>query len=585
MNSFPVLTSLLVLPIAASILVALIKDDLMVRRVTLVASLLEIVLALPLVSFVPDAGFQFVEKVAWVSAWDINYHLAVDGISILMIWLTVATLPMCVLCSWTYIGTRIKEFHICLLLMTSACVGVFAAMDFVLFWVCWEAMLIPMYLLIAVWGGDQKRYASIKFFLYTLAGSCLLLAAIVAFRVTGGTFSIPELMQKSFSFRFQCWAFVAMALAFAVKVPMFPFHTWLPAAHVQAPSAGSVILAAVLLKMGAYGFLRFCLPMTPMASDFFAPLMIGISIVSILYGGFVALGQDDIKKLVAYSSVAHMGFVTLGIFLFNQQGVQGALLQMLNHGIVTGGLFMMIGAIYERSHSREISKNLGLGKYLPAFMGFWGLFALASLGFPGTNGFVGEILVFAAAFRVDPLIGAFIVPGALLSAAYMFRVSLKLAWGTPASPVADDDHGHVTDAHAAEASHGDAHGHGHHDDNKESKWPDLNVREWTYCAIPGALVLLIGLAPTPFLNIVTPSVDKLLADYTVRTNKTTVVSYDGSEVMRSAAFASAAVKMVLEPGQISIIPAALPDTLADASLPTAIAEASIVTAANQGETK
>ena len=417
MNSFPVLTSLLVLPLVASLLVAFIKEDLMVRRVTLVASLLEIVLALPLLAFVPDSGFQFVEKAAWIPAWDINYHLAVDGISILMIWLTVVTLPMCVLCSWTYIGARIKEFHICLLLMTAACIGVFAAMDFVLFWICWEAMLIPMYLLIAVWGGDEKRYASIKFFLYTLAGSCLLLAAIVAFRVIGGTFSIPELMQKSFSFRFQFWAFLAMALAFAVKVPMFPFHTWLPAAHVQAPSAGSVILAAVLLKMGAYGFLRFCLPMTPMASDFFAPLMIGISIVSILYGGFVALGQNDIKKLVAYSSVAHMGFVTLGIFLFDKQGVQGALLQMLNHGIITGALFMMIGTIYERSHSRDITKNLGLGRYLPAFMGFWGLFALASLSFPGTNGFVGEILVFAAAFRVDPLVGAFIVPGALLSAA------------------------------------------------------------------------------------------------------------------------------------------------------------------------
>ncbi|MCC8193405.1 MAG: NADH-quinone oxidoreductase subunit M, partial [Deltaproteobacteria bacterium] len=520
MNSFPVLTSLLVLPLVASLLVALLKDDLMIRRVTLVASLLELVLALPLVSFVPEAGFQFVEKAAWIAAWDIHYHLAVDGISILMIWLTVATLPMCVLCSWTYIGARIKEFHICLLLMTAACIGVFAAMDFVLFWVCWEAMLIPMYLLIAVWGGDQKRYASIKFFLYTLAGSCLLLAAIVAFRVAGGTFSIPELMQKSFSFRFQFWAFLAMALAFAVKVPMFPFHTWLPAAHVQAPSAGSVILAAVLLKMGAYGFLRFCLPMTPMASEYFAPLMIGISIVSILYGGFVALGQNDIKKLVAYSSVAHMGFVTLGIFLFDQQGIQGALLQMLNHGIITGALFMMIGTIYERSHSREISKNLGLGRYLPAFMGFWGLFALASLSFPGTNGFVGEILVFAAAFRVDPLVGAFIVPGALLSAAYMFRVSLKMAWGTPASPVADDGHGHdaaetpndgfvdtgieaqaeamreeeahVEAAHDGDHGHG---GHGHHDDGKESKWPDLNFREWTYCVIPAVRVLLIGVRP------------------------------------------------------------------------------------------
>lgn len=607
-NSLPVLSLLIILPLAASLLVAFIKDDLTVRRVTLGASLLEILLALPLLGFTPDAGFQFVENVHWIAAWDVNYHLAVDGISILMIWLTVATLPMCVLCSWTYIGKRIKEFHICLLMMTAACIGVFAAMDFVLFYIFWEAMLIPMYLLIAVWGGDQRRYASIKFFLYTLAGSCLLLAAIVAFRVVGGTFSIPELMHTSFSFRFQFWAFLAMALAFAVKVPMFPFHTWLPAAHVQAPSAGSVILAAVLLKMGAYGFLRFCLPLTPMASSYFAPLMIGISIVSILYGGFVALGQNDIKKLVAYSSVAHMGFVTLGIFLFDQQGVQGALLQMLNHGIITGALFMMIGAIYERSHSREITKNLGLGKYLPAFMFFWGLFALASLSFPGTNGFVGEILVFAAAFRVDPIVGALIVPGALLGAAYMFRVSLKMAWGSPASPVADDDDhhgaepaaehtggpladaGHETGSEPGpEAGHGagnGGHGTGHddHHEEKKSKWPDLNCRELIYLAIPGVLVLMIGLAPTPFLNIVTPSVDKLLTDYSIRSNKIVLTQIDGGDVVRATSIASSAVKLAMEPGRV-------PDALALSHLLEDGATASyadtniVLVAANQGETK
>lgn len=573
-NSIPVLSLLIILPLAASLLIAFIKDDLTVRRVTLGVSILEILLALPLLQFSPDAGFQFVERAAWIAAWGVEYHLAADGISILMIWLTVATLPMCVLCSWTYIGRRIKEFHICLLMMTAACVGVFAAMDFVLFYLFWEAMLIPMYLLIAVWGGDERRYASIKFFIYTLAGSTLLLAAIVAFRVVGGTFSIPELMQQSFSFRFQFWAFLAMALAFAVKVPMFPFHTWLPAAHVQAPSAGSVILAAVLLKMGAYGFLRFCLPLTPMASDYLAPVMIGISIVSILYGGFVALGQNDIKKLVAYSSVAHMGFVTLGIFLFDQQGVQGALLQMLNHGIITGALFMMIGAIYERSHSREITKNLGLGKYLPAFMGFWGLFALASLSFPGTNGFVGEVLVFAAAFRVDPIVGALIVPGALLGAAYMFRVSLKMAWGTPASPVADDEDSRN------DASANDAH------EEKKSRWPDLNCREWTYLVIPAVMVLMIGLAPTPFLNLVSPSVDKLLGDYAVRSNKVVLTKIDGGDVMNSAAMASSAAKLVMTPGRV-------PDALAllhiledGGSAAASYADVDIVlVAANQGESK
>jgi NADH-quinone oxidoreductase subunit M len=416
-----------------------------------------------------------------------------------MVWLTVLTLPLCVLCSWTYIGRRIREFHICLLLMTTACVGVFAAMDFVLFYVFWEAMLIPMYLLIAVWGGDERRYASIKFFLYTLAGSALLLVVIVAFRIAGGTFEIPLLMTKLYSFRFQFWCFLAMALAFAIKVPLFPFHTWLPAAHVQAPSAGSVVLAAVLLKMGAYGFLRFCLPLTPDAAAYFAPLMIALSVASILYGGAIALGQNDIKKLVAYSSVAHMGFVTLGIFLFNQAGVQGAILQMLNHGIITGALFMMIGTIYERSHSREIAKNLGLGACLPAFMGLWGLFALASLGFPGTNGFVGEVLVFIAAFTVDPLVGFLIVPGALLGAAYMFRVSLKMAWGRPSSARGDGP-----------------------------SWKDLNRREWSYLALPAVLVLVIGLAPGPFLRLITPSVDKLISDYDSRQAKPAIDARDVS---------------------------------------------------------
>lgn len=483
----PVLSILVFLPLLAAAALFLVRDATNVRQVTLVASLLEIVAGLPLLAFRPEAGFQFIERVPWVARWGLEYHLALDGISILMVWLTLFTLPLCVLCSWTYIGKRVKEFHVCLLLMTSACIGVFAAMDLVLFYVFWEAMLVPMYLLIAVWGGDERRYASIKFFLYTLAGSTLLLVAIVAFRIEGGTFSIPQLMQHAFSFRFQYWAFLAMALAFAIKVPMFPFHTWLPAAHVQAPSAGSVILAAVLLKMGTYGFLRFCLPLTPDASVHFAPMMIAVSVVSILYGGAVALGQSDIKKLVAYSSVAHMGFVTLGIFLFNQRGTEGALLQMLNHGIVTGALFMMIGALYERSHSRAISDNMGLGKYLPGFMFFWGLFALASFGFPGTNGFVSEALVFVGAFQESLKVGALIVPGALLAAAYMFRVSLRMAWGSPSTA---------------------------------AKWNDLNRREWAFLLVPAVLVLWIGLFPAPLLKMISPSVETLLATCNSRVQAT-----------------------------------------------------------------
>jgi NADH-quinone oxidoreductase subunit M len=342
-----------------------------------------------------------------------------------------------------------------------------------------------MYLLIAVWGGPERRYASIKFILYTLAGSTVLLVALIAFRIVGDTFSIPDLMTKSFSFRFQFWAFLAMALAFAIKVPMFPFHTWLPAAHVEAPTAGSVLLASILLKMGTYGFLRFCLPLTPLASEYFAPMMIAVSLASILYGGAVALGQDDMKKIIAYSSVGHMGFVTLGIFLFNQRGVEGALFQMLNHGITTGALFMLVGTIYERSHSRMISKNLGLGKYMPAYMGCFGLFAFSSLGFPGTNSFVGELLVLIGAFQSNPWIGAAVVPGVLLAATYMLRLSQKLAWGEPSS--------------------------------FRKSWKDLCFREWAYLVPPALFVIYIGLAPGVFFKTMDASVQHLLSSFKART--------------------------------------------------------------------
>ncbi|MDR1487208.1 MAG: NADH-quinone oxidoreductase subunit M [Deltaproteobacteria bacterium] len=490
-SSYPVLTVLTFWPLAAALLLAFVKTDSAVRVVTLIASLIELLLAIPLVGFKAQSGFQFLESIPW-AAWGLSYTMGVDGISILMIWLSILTLPMCVLCSWTYIGRRIKEFHVCLLLMTTACVGVFSALDLVLFYVFWEALLIPMYLMIAIWGGDQRRYASIKFFLYTLAGSTLLLVAIVALRIVSGTFSIPELMQANFSFKFQYWIFLAFFIAFAIKVPMFPFHTWLPAAHVQAPSAGSVILAAVLLKMGTYGFLRFSLPICPAASASFAPMMIAISIASILYGGAVALGQKDIKKLIAYSSVAHMGFVTLGIFLFTQEGINGAIFQMLNHGIITGALFMLIGAVYERSHSREIENNLGLGKYLPAFMFFWGLFGLASFGFPGTNGFVGEFIIIMAAFKVSNVVGFLTIPGALLSAAYILKVTLKMAWGQPASP-------------------------------QGKSWLDLKKKEWAYLIVPAALVVYLGLAPSGLLGLIGPSVKDTADDFAARRNLVNVI--------------------------------------------------------------
>jgi NADH-quinone oxidoreductase subunit M len=478
-SGFPFLTTLMVLPLAAAGALTLMRDETSVRRFTLIVGVIEVLIGYPLLSFSPaTVGFQFEELAPWVPQWGMHYHLGVDGLSLFMVLLSLMLLPLCVLCSWTYIKTRVKEFHICLLVMTAACVGVFSALDFVLFYIFWEAMLVPMFLLIAVWGGPERRYASIKFFLYTLAGSTLLLVAIIAFRALGGSFSIPELLGRDYPVAFQRWTFLAMALAFAIKVPMFPFHTWLPAAHVQAPSAGSVILAAVLLKMGTYGFMRFCLGLTPEASHFFAPLMIALSVISILYGGFTALGQTDLKRMVAYSSVGHMGFVTLGIFMFNVKGLSGALMQMLNHGITTGALFMMLGAIYERSHSREMADHLGMGKYLPAFMGLWGLFALSSLAFPGTNSFVGEMLVLTGAFQANLWAAFLSIPGAMLAAAYMLRATRSMAWGAPAT----------------------ARG-----------WADLNAREWTALAPLALLVLYLGFAPGVAIKAVEPSMERLLA--------------------------------------------------------------------------
>lgn len=479
-SSWPVLSTLIFFPLAASLLLVFVRRELTVRQVSLGAGIIEILLALPLLKFkLGFADFQFEEFYPWIEHWNINYHLGIDGVSYLLVLLTVFLLPFCVLCSWTYIGQRVKEFHICMLLMTSACIGVFVALDFVLFYIFWEVMLIPMFLLIAVWGGPEKKYASIKFFIYTLAGSTLLLVAMVAFYVAGGTFSIPELINQDFTFRFQFWTFLAMALAFAIKVPMFPFHTWLPAAHVQAPTAGSVLLASVLLKMGTYGFIRFCLSMTPEASVYFAPLMVGISIASIIYGGFVALGQTDMKKLIAYSSVAHMGFVTLGIFVLNLKGLEGAVIQMINHGITTGALFMLVGLIYERSHSREIKDNMGIARFLPAYIFFFGLFSLSSLAFPGTNSFVGEALVLIGAFEKSLIIGLLAVPGALLAAAYMLRLLQKLAYGEPVV-------------------------------EKARQWKDMNLREWVYLAPLAVLVFYIGLAPALALKTMTASLEKVL---------------------------------------------------------------------------
>jgi NADH-quinone oxidoreductase subunit M len=476
---FPILSTIIFLPLIGVALMLVMRKEGTIKVTALITSMITLLLSLVLIAnFDPKMHlFQFGESLPWIPMYSINYTLGIDGITILLIVLTALITPICVLCSWTAIHERVKEFMICVLLMETSMIGVFCSLDFILFYVFWEAMLIPMYLLIAVWGGPNRDYASIKFFIYTLFGSVFLLVAIIALYLTNGTFSIPEAMFKGYSFTFQVWVFLAFAIAFAIKVPMFPFHTWLPAAHTEAPTAGSVFLASILLKMGTYGFLRFSLPITPEASFFFAPFMVALSLIAIIYGGFVCLSQTDMKKLIAYSSVAHMGFVTLGIFTFTKFGFQGALLQMINHGITTGALFLSVGIIYERTHSREIYDNAGLGKIAPIYVGFFGLFAISSFGFPGTNNFVGELYVLVSMFAWNRPAGFLAVVGAVLAAAYMLKLLKQIVWGR--------------------------------EDKREIR--DMNIREVMYLIPLGVFVIWIGLFPRPLIQVMENTLGHLLA--------------------------------------------------------------------------
>jgi len=480
-TDIPWLSILIFSPLVAAAVAALIRDARALRWWTLAATIAVALFSLPLYARfdTTTAAFQFGEHAAWIPWLKINYTLGVDGISLLLVLLTTLITPLCVTASWRYIETRVREFMICLLIMESAMIGVFCALDFVLFFVFWEAMLIPMALLIGIWGGPRKVYAALKFFIYTMAGSIFLLVAIIALFIKQGTFYIPDLMGGDYSKTFQCWIFVAFALSFAIKVPMFPFHTWLPAAHVEAPTAGSVLLASVLLKMGTYGFLRFCLPITPYGTRVFVPVMLGLSLVAIVYGGLTALAQSDLKKLVAYSSVGHMGFATLGIFVLNREGLEGSILVMINHGVTTGALFIIVGMIYERLHTRDLEKAAGLGRFLPVFAMFAGVFALSSLAFPGTNSFIGEFLVLSGGFAFNKTWMLIAVPGVVLAAAYMLRMLQKLAYGGTKNP----DHSAVK---------------------------DLNLREILTLAPLLVFVFWIGLKPAPFTRVMHATVDQLL---------------------------------------------------------------------------
>ena len=376
-----------------------------------------------------NPGFQFTETAAWLPQVGLTYKMGVDGISVLFVLLSTALTPICILASWESITSRVRDYMVAFLVLETMMIGTFCALDFLVFYMFFEAVLIPMYLIIGIWGGPRRVYSAFKFFLYTLAGSLLMLLAILAMWNAAGTTDIATLSHTVFSPHMQTWLFLAFFASFAVKMPMWPVHTWLPDAHVEAPTAGSVILAGVLLKMGGYGFLRFSLPMLPNASAEFAPMIYALSIVAVVYTSLVALAQTDMKKLIAYSSVAHMGVVTIGIFTFNAQGLSGAMFQMLSHGIVAGALFLCVGVVYDRVHTREIARYGGLAERMPAYAVAFMLFTMASIGLPGTAGFAGEILVLIGSFKVNFWLALLGGLGMILGAAYMLWLYRRIIFG------------------------------------------------------------------------------------------------------------------------------------------------------------
>ena len=467
MDGFPILTLMLAVPLLGALACLFASAD-NARRIALAATLIELALGIVLWAQydIGGAQWQFTERVALFAGF--NWALGIDGIALMLIVLTVFLMPICIGASWTAIESRVGEFMAAFLLMETLMVGVFAAQDLFLFYIMFEAGLIPMYLIIGIWGGADRIYASYKFFLYTLLGSVLMLIAMLWMAAEAGTTAIPALMQYDFDPQAQTWLWLAFFASFAVKMPMWPVHTWLPDAHVQAPTAGSVILAGVLLKMGGYGFIRFSLPMFPEASAQFAWLVFGLSMVAVVYTSLVALVQHDMKKLIAYSSVAHMGIVTIGLFTFNPQGLEGAMIVMLSHGLVSGALFLAVGVIYDRLHTREIERYGGLATNMPYYALFLMLFTMASIGLPGTSGFVGEFLSLAGIYKVSSLVTAVAATGIILGAAYMLWLYRRVVFGVQ--------------------KHADA-----------AAMPDLSAREWLMMAPIAAAVLWMGIYPESFL--------------------------------------------------------------------------------------
>ncbi len=436
-SQWPMLSIIIFLPFIGVGAMLFLRDaeastDLNAKRTALAVSMAVFMLTLLLwIGFDSDAtGFQYEQYVPWFAGTNIAYHLGIDGISLSFILLTTFLVPICILSSWYSITTNVKYYMIAFLLLESLMIGTFAALNIVLFYVFFEAVLIPMFVIIGIWGGKNRIYAAFKFFLYTLLGSILMLIAIIVMGYQADTTSIPELMKYDFAVGLQKWLWLAFFASFAVKMPMWPVHTWLPDAHVEAPTAGSVILAGVLLKMGGYGFIRFSLPMLPDASTYFAPMVFALSVVAVVYASVVALVQTDMKKLIAYSSVAHMAFVTAGLFSGNAQGINGAMIQMLSHGLISAALFLAVGVIYDRMHTRDIDKYAGLVNVMPRYAFFFLFFTMASVGLPGTSGFIGEFLVLAGTFRTDTLVGTLLALGMVLGAAYALYLYRRIMYGT-----------------------------------------------------------------------------------------------------------------------------------------------------------
>jgi NADH-quinone oxidoreductase subunit M len=486
--TWPILSVVTFLPAIGALLIYLLRgDDEAAQRnarwIALWTTLVTFAVSLLLVWHFDPAvtDFQFVEKTSWLAS-GITYHMGVDGISLPFVILTTAVLPFCIIASWKSVKVRVREYMMAFLILETLMIGTFSALDLVLFYLFFEGGLIPMFLIIGVWGGPRRVYASFKFFLYTLLGSVLMLLAIMALYWNAGTTDIPTLMHTTVPRSLQTWAWLAFFASFAVKMPMWPVHTWLPDAHVEAPTAGSVILAAILLKMGGYGFLRFSLPMFPLASHDFAPLIYSLSVIAIIYTSLVALMQEDIKKLIAYSSVAHMGFVTMGIFAGTIQGVAGGVFQMVSHGIVSGALFLCVGVVYDRMHTREIAAYGGLVNRMPLYALVFMVFTMANVGLPGTSGFVGEFMTLLGTFRVSIPTAFFATLGVILSACYALWLYRKVVFGALVKP-------------------------------SLMSIKDLTLRECLILFPLVALTILFGVYPKPVLDMSAASVQQLVNNY------------------------------------------------------------------------